>query len=143
MPGVRRHLDRTRIADSLGAPRRRARSQRGGRPMAERLTRRHVLKTGSAAALLVTTGVRVPAALGATPTQSTEPFTLGVASGDPTHHSVVLWTRLAPDPLDGGGMPPAPVGVEWQIATDPQMRHVVRRGVKPARPEAAHSAQQV
>ncbi|MGW1882533.1 PhoD-like phosphatase N-terminal domain-containing protein [Streptomyces sp. NPDC001970] len=37
----------------------------------------------------------------------TAPFTLGVASGDPDHHSVVLWTRLAPDPLNAetGGMP--------------------------------------
>ena len=34
------------------------------------------------------------------------PFTLGVASGDPTDDGVVLWTRLAPDPLaPGGGMP--------------------------------------
>ena len=34
------------------------------------------------------------------------PFTLGVASGDPTDDAVVLWTRLAPDPLaPGGGMP--------------------------------------
>ena len=35
------------------------------------------------------------------------PFTLGVASGDPVPDGVVLWTRLAPDPLvPGGGMPP-------------------------------------
>ena len=32
-------------------------------------------------------------------------FTLGVASGDPTPESVILWTRLATDPVDGGGMP--------------------------------------
>ena len=29
------------------------------------------------------------------------PFSLGVASGDPSPDGVVLWTRLAPDPLDG------------------------------------------
>jgi phosphodiesterase/alkaline phosphatase D-like protein len=29
-------------------------------------------------------------------------FTLGVASGEPDHESVVLWTRLAPEPLSGG-----------------------------------------
>ena len=33
------------------------------------------------------------------------PFTLGVASGEPVHNGtsdhVVLWTRLAPDPLNG------------------------------------------
>lgn len=36
------------------------------------------------------------------------PFSLGVASGDPLPDGVVLWTRLAPDPVseDGaGGMP--------------------------------------
>src|SRR5690606_30055930 len=29
---------------------------------------------------------------------SAYPFTLGVASGDPTPDGVVLWTRLAPEP---------------------------------------------
>jgi alkaline phosphatase D len=31
------------------------------------------------------------------------PFTLGVASGDPTPDGFVLWTRLAPDPLAPAG----------------------------------------
>ena len=35
------------------------------------------------------------------------PFTLGVASGDPEPDGIVLWTRLAPDPLNGGGTPAA------------------------------------
>ena len=35
----------------------------------------------------------------------TSPFTLGVCSGDPAPDGVVLWTRLAIDPLNGGGMP--------------------------------------
>ena len=34
-----------------------------------------------------------------------DPFTLGVASGDPTPDGIVLWPRLAPKPLEGGGMP--------------------------------------
>lgn len=38
----------------------------------------------------------------AAPKFSSYPFTLGVASGDPLSDSVVLWTRLAPDPLNGG-----------------------------------------
>ena len=37
------------------------------------------------------------------------PFTMGVASGDPLPDGVVLWTRLAPRPLDGGGMPMVPM----------------------------------
>jgi len=67
------------------------------------------------------------------------PFTLGVASGDPTPDGVVLWTRLAPDPLAGGGMPNRPVPVQWQVATDENFRRVVARGTELARPEWAHS----
>ena len=41
-----------------------------------------------------------------------DPFTLGVASGQPRPDSVLLWTRLAPHPHQpGGGMPPVPVSV--------------------------------
>ena len=50
------------------------------------------------------------------PKFSTSPFTLGVCSGDPSPDGVVLWTRLALDPLNGGGMPPQPIEVQWQIA---------------------------
>lgn len=70
------------------------------------------------------------------------PFTLGVASGDPLPDGLVLWTRLAPDPLapDGlAGMPPYQVPVTWQVATDPRFRHVVRSGTEHATPELGHS----
>ncbi|MGH3656628.1 MAG: alkaline phosphatase D family protein [Micromonosporaceae bacterium] len=72
----------------------------------------------------------------------TDPFTLGVASGDPDHEGFVLWTRLAPHPLaeDGlGGMPDRAVAVEWQIATDARFQNVVRRGTATADPRSAHS----
>jgi alkaline phosphatase D len=67
------------------------------------------------------------------------PFTLGVASGDPGPDSVVLWTRLARDPLNGGGMPNRPALVRWQVALDPRMRRVVRHGVYLTWPSMAHS----
>jgi len=67
-------------------------------------------------------------------------FALGVASGDPTPDGVVLWTRLAPDPVHGGGMPARPVPVHWEVATDEQFRRVRARGTETARPELAHSA---
>jgi len=67
------------------------------------------------------------------------PFSLGVASGDPLPRSVVLWTRLAPDPLNGGGMPPNPVSVRWQIASDENMKHIVDSGTEIATPELGHS----
>ncbi|MED4206744.1 alkaline phosphatase D family protein [Neobacillus mesonae] len=75
----------------------------------------------------------------ANPTFSDYPFTLGVASGDPLSDGVVLWTRLAPDPLNGGGMPPHSVPVKWEVAVDPYFRSIVGRGTELARPELGHS----
>src|SRR5919199_6612161 len=55
------------------------------------------------------------------------PFTLGVASGDPLPDGVVLWTRLAPDPLHGGGMEgQGDVGVDWEIATDASFTNIIQ-----------------
>ncbi|HZM46618.1 MAG TPA: alkaline phosphatase D family protein [Burkholderiales bacterium] len=68
-----------------------------------------------------------------------DPFTLGIASGYPTPEGVVLWTRLAPDPLAGGGMPQAAVEVGWEVATDQAFRTIVRRGKESADAEWAHS----
>lgn len=67
------------------------------------------------------------------------PFSLGVASGDPTADGVVLWTRLAPDPLRGGGMPAAAVQVDWMIAEDEDMSRPVLDGTAVATPELAHA----
>lgn len=72
-------------------------------------------------------------------TLGADPFTLGVAAGDPTPTGAVLWTRLAPDPLNGGGMPNIPLPVRWRVALDPAMRRVVRSGVALALPDLAHS----
>ncbi|MBD1383344.1 alkaline phosphatase D family protein [Metabacillus arenae] len=75
----------------------------------------------------------------AAPKFSNYPFTLGVASGDPLSDSVVLWTRLAPEPLDGGGMPNKKVPVKWEIAKDENFRRIVKRGTEVASPKLAHS----
>ncbi|MFI0163764.1 alkaline phosphatase D family protein [Streptomyces sp. NPDC017095] len=66
-------------------------------------------------------------------------FTLGVASGDPLPDGIVLWTRLAPDPLNGGGMPAADFPVDWEIAEDERFRRIARRGTAQAGPELGHS----
>ena len=71
-----------------------------------------------------------------------DPFTLGVASGDPEPDGVLIWTRLAPHPLavDGlGGMPRRAVLVEWQVAEDRDFARLSRTGSIYARPESAHS----
>src|SRR5438552_16112450 len=68
-----------------------------------------------------------------------DPFTLGVASGDPLPDGVVLWTRRAPDPLAGGGMTNAPVDVEWLVARDGAMKDGWRSGTYGATADLAHS----
>jgi alkaline phosphatase D len=56
------------------------------------------------------------------------PFTLGVASGEPSYDGFVIWTRLAPAPLgpDGLGGMAEPVAVMWEVATNDTMRSIVR-----------------
>ena len=92
----------------------------------------------AAAALLSTS--RLAGAVSSAPRLSAYPFSLGVASGDPAPDSVVLWTRLAPRPLEpGGGMPPAPVEVSWVIAEDEGLARVVRSGKAIANSQWSHS----
>lgn len=68
------------------------------------------------------------------------PFRLGIAAGDPAPDGFVIWTRLAPDPLvPHGGMPLAPVEVEWVVCEDPAMKVVAASGTAAARPELAHA----
>jgi alkaline phosphatase D len=73
------------------------------------------------------------------PRLSAYPFQLGVASGDPSPDGFVLWTRLAPNALEGGGMDPEPVEVSWQIAHDEQFTKIVRKGKTIANPDWGHS----
>lgn len=73
------------------------------------------------------------------PQFSNDPFSLGIASGEPTPDGVVLWTRLAPDPLAGGGLPSEEIEVTWRIATDDRLGHVVQQGRALARPALAHA----
>ncbi|MBT2680578.1 alkaline phosphatase [Bacillus sp. ISL-35] len=93
------------------------------------------LSLGLAIAQSLGGGFKVNAA----PVFNEYPFKLGVASGDPLHDSVVLWTRLAPDPLAGGGMPQHSVPVKWEIAADEHFRQIIKRGTQLATPALAHS----
>lgn len=78
--------------------------------------------------------------LASEPDTTADPFTLGIASGDMTGNSVVLWTRLAPEPLQAdGGMAFYDVPVRWELATDENFSSVIRRGEVIASPELAHS----
>jgi alkaline phosphatase D len=67
------------------------------------------------------------------------PFTLGVASGSPRPDGMVLWTRLAPEPLQGGGMPPGTSIVRYRLCSDAAMRQSVRDGLVETSNAKAHS----
>ncbi|MER7955319.1 alkaline phosphatase D family protein [Streptomyces sp. NPDC096030] len=115
------------------------------RAAARHFGRRGFLTTASAAAALAL-AVQLPAAGTASaaeldPRRITEdPFTLGVASGDPLPGSVVLWTRLAPRPFDpDSGLPRERVAVHWELAHDERFGRTVRRGKVTAHPEFQHS----
>ncbi|WP_433256247.1 alkaline phosphatase D family protein [Streptosporangium sp. CA-135522] len=110
--------------------------------MEQKPSRRAFLSVAAAGAggLLLTGAALAPAV--APRALGRDPFTLGIAAGDPSRAGFVLWTRLAPDPLgpDGhGGMPARDVDVEWQLATDERFAKVVRSGTETARWKRAHS----
>jgi alkaline phosphatase D len=100
------------------------------------LNRRSFLASGL---VVLTARDLLARALRVNPSFPLDPFTLGVASGDPTPDGVVLWTRLAPDPLNGGGMSPEPVAVRWEVADDERMTKIVKHGEATAAPALAHS----
>ncbi|MEU4066137.1 alkaline phosphatase D family protein [Streptomyces wedmorensis] len=106
--------------------------------------RRFLTTTGAAAALAFAT--QLPAAGAAAAAEldgrrvTEDPFTLGVASGDPLPGSVLLWTRLAPRPFEpDGGLPAQRVPVHWELARDDRFTRTVRRGTATAHPEFRHT----
>ncbi len=73
------------------------------------------------------------------PTFSNNPFTLGVASGDPEPDGVVIWTRLSESPLIGESTLASPVSVSWEVAHDRKFRKIVKKGTALAVPQLGHS----
>jgi len=67
------------------------------------------------------------------------PFSLGVASGSPLPDSVILWTRILPDPLDANSAPRLAVPLRWEVAHDEAFRRIAAKGSAIATPELAHS----
>jgi alkaline phosphatase D len=65
------------------------------------------------------------------------PFALGVASGSPTHDSVVLWTRLVETSLENKLI--QPITVRWEVADDDKFTRIVQSGQYQAVVELAHS----
>jgi alkaline phosphatase D len=67
------------------------------------------------------------------------PFTLGVASGSPTHDSVVLWTRLHEADLQGANFGFDPIALRWELAHDDKFVRLVQNGQVLATSDLAHS----
>jgi alkaline phosphatase D len=106
----------------------------------QRITRRTLLRTGGSFAAGITLAGTLAARASAQASFAGNPFALGVASGDPTAHGVVLWTRIAPEPLAvGGGVPAEAYRVRYELARDDDFRHIVRHGDVLAVPDEAHS----
>jgi alkaline phosphatase D len=98
------------------------------------ISRRHFIAAGAA------TLFAAPAIVRSQTQWRNYPFSLGVASGDPAPDGFVIWTRLAPEPLEaGGGMPMGNMPVTWQVASDDRFETIVARGETVARPELAHA----
>ncbi len=106
----------------------------------QRLSRRAFV--GAAATILAAPGI-VGCATARRSWQS-DPFSLGVAAGSPSADGFVLWTRLAPEPMNydpsaPAGMTGDGVSIEYEIAADPSMRTIVSRGSALADPRYGYS----
>lgn len=116
------------------------------------LSRRSLLKLAGLSTATIAAGIAAPAHGQGSSTASSSSsrtwgkdlFGLGVASGTPRSDSMILWTRLAPEPLaeDGhAGMPLKDVRVKWEVASaeDKDFAHPVAHGEAMAQPDLAHS----
>jgi alkaline phosphatase D len=79
-------------------------------------TRRGALVAATGAAAACAQSVETP------PYEGAVAFNHGVASGDPRHDRVVIWTRVSPEQ-------PGPVPVRWIVARDRELTDVVKTGV--------------
>ncbi|MGB0739032.1 MAG: alkaline phosphatase D family protein [Planctomycetaceae bacterium] len=101
--------------------------------------RRDFLRYCAAVSAIPGTAIRAAGTVTAPVRFQDNPFQMGVASGDPADDGVVIWTRLATDPMNGGGMSPEPVSVKWEIAEDEQFTKQVHTGTALAMPQLGHS----
>lgn len=98
--------------------------------LAERFisNRREFLMSGGSLAILPLAAQIAPGALKTNKSWGSDPFTLGVASGDPTSTGVVLWTRLAIDPVDVSANTQESLEVVWEMSDDPSMKKIIKTG---------------
>ncbi len=104
--------------------------------MAGRIARRHFL-----GGILAASSAPAIAQIAGGPSFFVDhPFQLGVASGDPSADGFVIWTRLAPDPLEpGAGLPRRALPVRFEVSEQRTFGRLVREGEALAHPELGHS----
>jgi len=112
-------------------------------PPATSVSRRSVLQglaAGAAGTALAAAPVRLFDAAAAAAPAADGVFGYGVASGDPTGTSVILWTRATPSPAatPGSGLG-TPVAVTWEVARDDAFTLVVRSGTVTTSPDSDHT----
>ena len=107
-------------------------------------SRRRLLRAAAGTGLSMVAAPFILRSAGAQTWRAGDPFSLGVASGSSRSDGFVLWTRLAPEPLSPnplmpGGMRGGDVTLGYEIATDPALRDIVRRGEATAEQAFAYS----
>ena len=91
---------------------------------------------GSVAGLLPS-GCSLPTGTSLSRDAPSDVFSLGVASGDPQPQGVVLWTRVAPEPLSDT-FTYDDIPVDWAVSRNERMDEMVVRGSATARADASH-----
>src|SRR5436190_21641561 len=106
--------------------------------MAE-FSRRDFIRIGRDAAATIALGSLPAFGAQFQPRLPANPFTFGVASGDPLPDGVVLWTRLDRSVLDRAGVLDRSLPVQWEVAEDDGFRRIVRKGAHMAPADLGYS----
>ncbi len=102
-------------------------------------TRRGLLANAAAMAFMSLLEKPTSASEDLAPKFSNYPFTLGIASGDPTSGGFVLWTRIAPHPFDPDALSAGRFPVTWEVATDQSFKNLIQSGVSYAYKKNAYA----
>ncbi len=88
-----------------------------------------MLRAGAALGSIALSGTALAAGAPIASAQAGGIFLHGVASGDPTSRSVILWTRVTPVPEAAPGSGAGPdATIRWEIATDPGFANRIASG---------------
>ena len=99
--------------------------------------RRGLLAGGISASALLLPGCATYSLLTVQP--KSMPFTLGVASGEPSSDGFLIWTRVLPVEFDPEHLHPHDAVVAWEVARDEKFAVIVASGHERAVASAAHT----